>query len=338
MENALVESLKSGGLSQRKALEFAGISRSSWQYRHRPRPQVQVPKPHTHRRAGHWLRQEETARVTAKLEQGFATGQSVHQCFYEALDAGDPVASLKSWYRIAERHVNDRRPVRARRRGRRVSTTPELVAEAPGRVWTWDITKLKGPYRYVAFEAYVVIDIFSRKIIAYRVEEREEDELAREMFLQAIAAEGAPVVVHSDGGPSMTSSVLQQTLVDHGIEVSKNRPRVSNENPFSEAWFKTAKYSIGYPEYFEHVDHARQWVTAFVAWYNAQHRHSELEGHTPASVHDGSWLGVHHRRQATLDGLFAANPARYSRAPMLRAPLAEVTINREKSTDRLQTV
>lgn len=338
-EEALVTQLQAVGLSQRKALAHAGISRSAWQYRTKPRRPVTEPVPQTARRSDAWLEDEEVNQIIGALQQTFDNDGSVYQGFYEALDAGRPVASLSSWYRIAGKYLGPERPVR-RRRKHKNHPAPEVNATGPCQVWSWDITMLKGPYRGVHYHAYVIIDIFSRKVTGSRVEEREDDELAKEMFTTAIDAEGtAPGFIHSDGGASMTSRAVTEHLrYDHGVELSKNRPRVSNDNPFSESWFKTAKYRIGYPAYFNTLTEARAYIEAFVAWYNTEHRHSELQGHTPASVHDGTWKQIHARRQQTIDTLAAAHPARYSTTPRLPTPKANVGINTPKTTQRLTIV
>ena len=135
----------------------------------------------------------------------------------------------------------------------------------------------------------------------------------------------------------MTSAIVGKTLTEHGVALSRNRPRVSNDNPFSEAWFKTAKYRPGYPRYFRDVEHARCWAAEVIHWYNNQHRHSSLEGHTPASVHDGSWITIHHQRQAVLDELYQANPDRYRRPPQAKTPMGTVVLNQQQPEDRLQT-
>lgn len=333
---ALVTALIAAGLSQRRSLALTGMSRSSWHYRSKPRARVADPVPHTARRAASWLEAHERDTILGRLGAAFARGASVYQAFYEALDAGDPVASLSSWYRLARR-LEPHRPARRRAR-HRASAVPSLLADAPMQVWSWDITKLKGPYLRVTYELYVVVDVFSRMIVAWRVEAHEDDDLAAEMFAGAFARSGArPRVVHSDGGPAMKSNTLTGLLRSLGVEVSRNRPRVSNDNPYSESLFKTAKYAPTYPTHFASIEQARDWVTEFVAWYNHDHRHSGLEGHTPASIHDGSWVAVHQQRQTTLARLHAEHPERFTKHPTVRTPMAQVGINHQISDDRLQT-
>lgn len=322
-----MQELLKAGQSQRCALALLGVSRGSWHARANPRPGRERPVAHTDRVCSWWLTPQETAQIRAKLEVAFGAGQRVFQAYYEALDAGEPVASLSSWYRVARACLESQRPV-TRQAKRRSCAMPQWSATAPMQVWSWDITKLKGPYLKVTYDFYVVIDVFSRKIVAWRVEEIESDRLAEEMFKAAFTAEaGQPATIHSDGGASMTSTVVADLLDILGIERTKNRPRVSNDNPFSESWFKTAKYSPGYPPWFESVGQARDWAGKFVTWYNTQHRHSSLEGHTPTNVHDGSWIQVHHARYSSLEALRAANPTRYPKSVTLKTPYATVALN-----------
>ena len=136
----------------------------------------------------------------------------------------------------------------------------------------------------------------------------------------------------------MTSKTLTTLFRDLGIDTSRNRPRVSNDNPYSESLFKTAKYTPGYPRYFTTLEHARDWADTFVTWYNTEHRHSGLEGHTPASVHDGTWpQSTHHARQRALDQLHRQHPERFTSPPLAKTPLASATINHPNAGDRLHS-
>lgn len=334
---ALVGALVAAGLSQRAALSLAGMSRSTWHYRTHPRPRVAEPVPHTARRAAAWLSVAEQDQIAAKLRAAFTAGHSTYQAFYDALDAGDPAASLSSWYRLARTRLSSQRPVR-RTRTHRATAIPSLVVDAPLQAWSWDITHLKGPYRRVTYQLYLALDVFSRYVVAWRVEAREDDELAREMFATAFAHHGAqPRIVHSDGGPSMTSKTLTELFRDLGIEVSRNRPRVSNDNPYSESLFKTAKYAPTYPAHFTDLEQARAWVSGFVEWYNHRHHHSGLEGHTPADLHHGTWTQVHRQRTATMQRLYEQHPERFTKPPTVNTPMAQVAINHPTTDERLQT-
>lgn len=323
------------GWSQRRSLVLIGLSSSTWHYRRHPRPSLAAGVAHRVRISGQWLTRAEKQSILAALRAGFARGNSVYQAYHEALDAGRPIASLSSWHRLARAHLAVQRPVRPRRT-HRASAIPQLCAQAPMQVWSWDITKLPGPYRGVNFNLYLAVDIFSRAIMAWRVEAREDDQLAKEMFESAFAHHrGKPHVVHSDRGSAMISKTVTDLFRDLGIAISKNRPRISNDNPYSEALFKTAKYRPGYPKWFHHLEQARAWAHAFVHAYNHHHRHSGLAGHTPQSVHDGSWQHVHTVRQAAIDELHATNPSRYPTAARMPAPAAAVHIN--PPTERLHT-
>jgi transposase InsO family protein len=333
----LVSALMAAGLSQRAALGVAGMSRSTWHYRTCPRPRVAAPVPHTERRAASWLSPAEQDTIAAELEAGFARGWSVYHAFYEALDAGEPIASLSSWYRVARTRVQAQRPIR-RTRSHRASAMPSLVVDGPMQAWSWDITHLKGPYRRVTYQLYVALDVFSRMIVAWRLEPREDDDLARDMFETAFLHHRArPRIIHSDGGPAMTSHTLTGLFATLGIEISRNRPRVSNDNPYSEALFKTAKYAPTYPAYFTDLEHARTWATTFVTWDNHEHHHAALEGHTPADVHTGTWRRIHAQRTTTMDRLYAQHPERFRSRPVLKTPIAQVAINHPTTDDRLQT-
>lgn len=334
---ALVLALTAAGCSQRTALALAGVSRSTWHYRTQPRPRVADPVPHAQRRAASWLSATERDQIEVKLRAGFAAGESVYQAFYDALDAGEPVASLASWYRIARSRLAPQRPVR-RTRKHRATAIPTLVVDGPLQAWSWDITHLKGPYRRVTYQLYLALDVFSRVVVAWRVEAREDDDLAREMFQTAFTQHGTrPQIVHSDGGPSMTSKTLTDLFNDLGIEISRNRPRVSNDNPYSESLFKTAKYTPTYPDYFDNIEQAQVWAALFVDWYNHRHHHSGLEGHTPHDVHHGTWREVHTQRVAAMGQLYTDHPERFTTRPRVHTPMAQVAINHPTTDERLQT-
>ena len=334
---ALVTTLIDAGFSQRTALDLVGVSRSTWHYRTRPRAAVADPMPPGERRAASWLSAAERDRITAKLEAGFVSKKSVYQAYYDALDAGDPVASLATWYRIARSIEQTQRPVR-RTRKHRASAMPSLLVDGPDQAWSWDITHLKGPYRGVSYQLYLALDVFSRLVTAWRVETREDDQMAADMFESAFQVRGVlPRIVHSDGGASMTSRTLGDLFADLGIETSRNRPRVSNDNPYSESLFKTAKYTPHYPAHFTDLEHARTWTASFVDDYNHRHHHAGLEGHTPHDVHHGTWIQVHHQRLATMTAVYERYPERFTAPPRIRTPMAQVAINHPTTDDRLQT-
>lgn len=207
------------------------------------------------------------------------------QVYAILLERGEYVGSVATMYRVLRENTQ----VRERRRlqvhpPRKV---PELIATAPGQVYSWDITKLAGPVKGTYFDAYVMIDIFSRYVVGAIVHSCEDGLLAKEMMMDAFGLHGVPEVVHSDGGPSMTSKTVKTLLADLGVVRSRSRPHVSNDNPYSESLFKTMKYLPVFPDRFVSLTHARQFLDEFVNAYNHHHRHTGIGMHTPADVHYG---------------------------------------------------
>lgn len=205
-----------------------------------------------------------------------------------------------------------------------------LKATGPGQVWSWDITDLYSPWRGKVFKAYKIIDIFSRAIVGWRVEEREADHLAVDMFAEAIAQHGPPQIVHADSGAAMTSTALRDYLHTHKATLSHNRPYTSNDNPFSEAGFRTMKYRPGYPKVFTDLQAARAYLTDYVSWYNHQHKHSGIALFSPAQVHDGTWKKAWARRDEALHRYYQAHPERFRARPATPTPAGTVGINLPK--------
>lgn len=260
--------------SQRRALAMIDLSRSTWHYRFNPRARVLDPVPHKDRAYPSRVSESDRAVIKEQIIAGWLAGTSVDHSFAAAWDEGVMLASRRSWWRIASGIVDQSaRPVAPTRS---TSTTPRsapvLKATGPQQIWSWDITDLRSPWRGVAFKAYSVIDIFSRKIVGWRVEQRECDDLAVEMFEAAFAGHGLPAVVHADSGSAMRSRVLTDLLAGLKIGQTHNRPRVSNDNPFSESEFRTMKYRPNYPGIFDDLEAARSWVASYVSWYNQHHR------------------------------------------------------------------
>ena len=188
------------------------------------------------------------------------------------------------------------------------------MAAAPNIVWSWDITKLKGPRRGEYYDLYLVLDIFSRYVVAWCVAPSESGELAKELIANAVARHQVPpgqLTVHADRGSSMTSNPVVELLAFLGIGRSHSRPHVSNDNPYSESQFKTIKYSPAFPERFGSIHDARAFCDRFLRRYNDDHRHSGIAYHTPASVHFGTAAEVRARRSTTLETAYAAHPARF---------------------------
>jgi putative transposase len=278
--------------------------------------------------------------ITQKIIAGWEVGTSVDYSFACTWDEGMMLASRRSWWRIAAT-IEDQsvRPVTPTRSSTKTPRqAPVLKATGPGQIWSWDITDLRTPWRGMAFKAYSIIDIYSRMIVGWRVEERECDDLAVEMFEAAFAGHGLPAVVHADSGPAMRSTVLKDLLADLEVGQTHNRPRVSNDNPFSESEFRTMKYRPNYPGTFTDLDAARTWVSSYVPWYNNQHRHSGIALFTPSAVHNGTWVHCWRQRNQAQQAYYNAHPERFRSRPHTAAPSPIVGINLTNKTepDRLQ--
>lgn len=177
------------------------------------------------------------------------------------------------------------------------------------------------------FKAYKITDIYSREIVGWRIEEREADHLAVEMFERVIVERGAPEVVHADSGAAMRSNALRETLQAHRVRLSHNRPYVSNDNPFSEAGFRTMKYRPGYPRVFKALEGAREYLAGYVRWYNTEHKHSGIALFSPAQVGDGSWRQVWQVRDQALQRYYEQYPERFAQRPVTPSPAEKVGIN-----------
>ena len=308
---------------------MAGLSRSTWHYRQHPRERVKDPIRQADRAYESRISDADQERISGLILHGWSQQNSVDHSFVTAWDNGIMLASRRTWWRIAA-ELKDQmlRPKIPARKDRRQSRgKPVVKATGPGQVWSWDITDLYSPWRGKVFKAYKIIDIYSRKVVGWRVENREADHLAVDMFATAIAEYGAPRVVHADSGAAMTSNLLRDFLQEQDVELSYNRPYTSNDNPFSEAGFRTMKYRPGYPKVFADLEAAREYLTEYVSWYNHEHKHSGIALFSPAQVHDGTWKHAWKRRQRTLQCYYEQHPERFQSRPVTPSPADHVGIN-----------
>jgi putative transposase len=244
------------------------------------------------------------------------------------LSEGIYIGSLRTLYRLLASEGESHE-----RRAQRRPTTyvkPSLTASAPNQVWTWDITKLAGPTRGVFYYLYVVLDLFSRFVVGWMLAERENTPLATQFISDAIARHDVnpkALTLHNDRGAPMTSDGMAQLLARLGVTPSFSRPRVSDDNPFSESQFKTLKYQPDFPGRFESPEHARGWAREFFTWYNEEHHHTGLALFAPADVFHRRVADVAARRQAALDQAYAAHPERFRRRPVVPLPPERVHIN-----------
>ncbi|MDH6235324.1 IS3 family transposase [Cryobacterium sp. CG_9.6] len=309
------------------ACRLVGMPRSTYYrlsrgYQHyRP---VAEAIPHRERRQPAALDTHERATILSVLCEPKYEDKSVVQTYWHAFDAGTLACSQRTFYRVANAHrlVGDRRRTRTPRSPS--PRTPAVATLKPGDLWSWDITELNGPSYHDRYYLYLIIDVFSRYPIGWCIETYISKKRAVTLFTDAIATHGAPTVVHSDNGSSMRSTDLINALESNGIITSYSRPRVSDDNPFSESLFKTIKYDPSSPDRFDHRDHARQWTKDFLDLYATQHRHSGLGRHTPASVFDGTAHLIHAQRQRALDAYYAQHPTRF-RQPPTAPPLPQPT-------------
>jgi putative transposase len=321
--------------SVKMACVVLGKSRATLYRKKNPGPATQE-KPEDKPRAPHpaSLSEDERRTVLQVLDSDRFADKSPAQAWAMLLDEGCYLCSIRTMYRVlaaAGQDGGDRRPQAAHP----PRVRPELVADGPDQVWTWDITKLKGPWKGTYFDLYVMLDIFSRKAVHREVHYGENGDLARAFIQNAIIANGGakPAYIHADNGISMASKTVAQLLSDLRIEKSHSRPHVSDDNPYSEAQFKTLKYCPAFPGSFETLEDARQFGDIFFTYYNNEHRHSGIGLHTPASVHDGTAWAIQTRRQQVLDAAYAAHPERFPHGhPQAPKLPAKVWINKPRPT------
>ena len=317
-------------MSVTRACQVLGLPRSTFYDKTSDAPACGVQVPHDQRAYPNQITAAERAVVVERLNQPDTQDLSIRQAFFTLLDNGEYLCSMRSMHRIM--HAVGQSSDRRRRRhepGYHSRRTPRLHATAPRQVWCWDITELAGPGRQ-RFKLFSMIDLYSRKVVAHRVEHREDKDLGEAFVKQALAEEGCqPRVIHADNGGAMRSGTLHDLLGLLHITASHSRPRVSNDNAHAEALFKTVKYDHLYPERFDSINHARTWAAEFFDRYNTSHHHSALAGHTPDRVHDGSWPTHHQIWEETKTAYAARYPERHRRgAPVTHEPPAIVWINK----------
>lgn len=262
------------------------------------------------------LTAQERADVVGVLNSERFMDQPPRQVYATLLDEGTYLCSVRTMYRLleAEEQVRERRDQLCHPTHQR----PELVASAPNQVWSWDITKLLGPAKWTYFYLYVILDIFSRYVVAWMVATRESNELARRLIEEACTTQGiqpGQLTVHADNGPSMTAKSVALLLADLGVTKSHSRPHVSNDNPYSEAQFKTLKYRPDFPARFGSIEHARNISHELFGWYNHHHHHTGLGLLTPAAVHSGQANAIIEQRNVVLANAYAVHPERFVRRP-----------------------
>ncbi|MDQ3642335.1 MAG: IS3 family transposase [Actinomycetota bacterium] len=298
-----------GLTSAKRACELLGKPRATHYRRQRPpaqRPPAPRPTP------PNALSEAERQEILGVLRSQEYCDLAPAQVWARLLDDGIYLCSISTMYRLLAMAGESRE--RRRQRTHPAKKKPELIARRPNQVWSWDITKLQGPTRGLYYELFVIIDIFSRYVVGWMVAPAETGELAEAFIAETIANQAInrdELSLHADRGTSMTSKPVVQLLVDLGVARSHSRPHVSNDNPYSEANFKTLKYCPAFPGRFGSIEDARAFCVTFFDHYNHVHRHAGIGLHTAASVHYGTATEVRRQRTSTLDAAYYANPSRF---------------------------
>ena len=313
-----------------------GVDRSAI-YRHRWKQNPEIGPPdrilrRPKQRPFRSLSDEEESQILSACHSARFVDKAPQEIYATLLDEGVYLGSVRTMYRILAKHeeVRERRAIV--RHGN--YTKPELLATGPNQVWSWDITKLLGPRKWVYYYLYVLLDIFSRYVVGWMLAERESGEFARHLIAescekQQVKAEG--LIIHSDRGSPMISKPVAQLMGDLGITKSLNRPHVSNDNPFSEAQFKTLKYCPAFPDRFGSPQDGRAFCRTFFPWYNTEHRHGGIGYYTPESVHYGKAQAFFETRVQALNEAYAKHPERFVGKPPRPAQVpTEVWINPPK--------
>jgi putative transposase len=281
-------------------------------YRRRrpPAPRPSKPRPVSARA----LSPAEREAVLAELHSPRFVDCSPAQVWATLLDEGRYLASERTMYRLLE--VNGEVRERRDQLAHPAYARPELLAERPNEVWSWDISKLRGPRKWTCFYLYVILDVFSRYAVGWTVQHRESAQVGKALIAQAAAQqriEPGTLTVHADRGSAMRSKPVAFLLADLRVTKTYSRPYTSTDNPYSEAQFKTLKYRPGFPARFDSILEARGFCRPFFAWYNDHHRHSGIGLMTPAAVHYGRAERLHTERVRVLADAYARTPERFVR-------------------------
>ena len=304
----------------RPACVAMGIPPASM-YRHRARKETPLPlRPRsTPARA---LAPEERQQVLDVLHAGQFMDKAPQEVYAALLDQGQYLCSIRTMYRLLE----ESQEVRERRNQLRHPSyaKPELLATAPNQVWSWDITKLLGPVKWTYFSLYVILDVFSRYVVGWMVASQETGVLAHKLIQQTLEKQNiqpGQLTLHADRGTSMKSKPVALLLSDLGVTKTHSRPHVSDDNPYSEAQFKTLKYRPEFPDRFGSLEDARAFCQGFFTWYNLEHHHSGIALMTPHVVHYGIAGDVYRTREKVLLAAYEAHPERFVRKPPAPFPL-----------------
>jgi putative transposase len=303
-----------------------GVARPTYYRKRAPMFGPKPPRPSPPRRIG----RAEREAVLATLHEPRFVDLAPAEVFATLLEEGRYVCSVRTMHRILAENAE----VRERRNQLRhpAYQKPELMATAPNQLWSWDITKLLGPAKWTYYYLYAILDVYSRYVVGWMLAYRESAKLAEKLIAETCARQGilpGQLTIHADRGSSMISKPVAFLLSDLGVTKTHSRPYVSDDNPFSEAHFKTLKYRPDFPERFNSIEHGRSFCSDFFPWYNNEHHHAGIGMLTPADVHFGLVEQRVAERQTVLDAAYHAHPERFPRGrPIAQRPPLVVWINR----------
>ncbi len=301
------------------------VSRATYYRRQRPAVAEETKAPRKSHRA---LSDDERAQVLETINSERFRDLAPTEVYSTLLDEGTYLCSPRTMYRILDANQQ----VRERRDQLRHPdyAKPELLATGPNQLWSWDITKLKGPEKWSHYHLYVILDVFSRYVVGWMVAECESAALAKRLIAETIGKQllhPEGLTIHADRGTSMRSKLVAQLLADLGVTKTHSRPHVSNDNPFSESQFKTLKYRPGFPKRFGAQEDARTFCARFFRWYNHDHHHHGIALLTPFQVHYGKAQATLAARQQVLDAAYLAHPERFPGRPTVPSLHEQVWIN-----------
>ena len=314
------------------ACEALGLNRSTvyaWYRKPSPRPQDPAARSRKDCPQPRAISAEERQTMLDTAYSDAYRDQPVYEIYHSLLQEGQYLGSVSSWHRLLREDASsgDRRP----QRQPQSHAIPRLTATAPNQVWSWDISKIPTCQRGQYLNLYVVLDLFSRFIVAWMVSRKENAALAQQLMQEAVdryGVDSGSLTLHQDRGAPMIAHSYLDLMAEIGITCSHSRPRVSNDNPFSESQFKTSKYQPDYPGRFDSVAHAQQWFRDYVHWYNSEHHHSGLAGFTPAQVFTGDYKAIAEQKQQVLNAHYAKHPERFVKGcPSVALPPSSVSIN-----------
>lgn len=340
---SLISEARNSGARLKPTCDEAGICVRTYRRWFRDGEVKQDQRPHAKRcEPGNKLSLEERQAVVDVCNSTEYASLPPSQIVPTLLDLGLYIASESSFYRILkERNLLHHRG-RSQEPAKRAKPT-SYTAHGPNQVWTWDITYLPTPVVGQFYYLYLFVDIYSRKIVGYEVHESECGKLAAQLVQHCLLKEPRwntpePLVLHSDNGAPMKAYTMKAKLENLGVMSSYSRPRVSNDNPYSEALFRTLKYSTEWPSSgFEDLEKARDWVQNFVGWYNNEHKHSKINFVTPAERHAGKDGAILAERKKVLEAAKQKTPERWSRSTRNCNPIEAVTLNPDKPvSDNIQ--